>query len=176
MYRVPSRRSKRLKPVKPNLIPILDAVFIFIFFLLTSATFVKIFEISSNVPIVSDQPPPKSRQKPLALTLRINKSGFTLLTGIGGRHHATIKKLEGGEYNLEGLHQTLVALKGRHLNERTIILEPRVDLPYQKLVEIMDAVRMLRRTDPAFYNKDKDGVDVKVKSLFSEMAFGNIQS
>ena len=55
-------------------------------------------------------------------------------------------------------------------------MEPRVDLPYQKLVEIMDAVRMLRRTDPAFYNKDKDGVDVKVKSLFSEMAFGNIQS
>jgi biopolymer transport protein ExbD len=176
VYRVPSRRSKRLKPVKPNLIPILDAVFIFIFFLLTSATFVKIFEISSNVPIVSDQPPPRSKQKPLALTLRINKSGFKLLTGVEGRLHANIKKLKSGEYDLERLHQKLVVLKGKNLSERSVILEPRVDLPYEKLVEIMDAVRMLRRTDPAFYRKDKDGVDVKVKMLFSEMAFGNIQS
>ena len=60
MYRVPSRRKTKKQMAKPNLIPILDAVFIFIFFLLMSANFIKIFEISSDVPIVSTVEPPKS--------------------------------------------------------------------------------------------------------------------
>ena len=57
MLRAPSRR-KRKEPVKRlNLIPILDAVFIFIFFLLMSANFIKIYEVQSDVPIVSTTPP-----------------------------------------------------------------------------------------------------------------------
>ena len=40
------------KPEKPNLIPIMDAVFIFIFFLLMSAQFIDLFEIGSSVPMV----------------------------------------------------------------------------------------------------------------------------
>ena len=48
MIRAPSGRKNK-KKVKPlNLIPILDSVFIFIFFLLMSANFVEFFEIQSN--------------------------------------------------------------------------------------------------------------------------------
>ena len=39
-------------PCRPNIIPILDAVFIFIFFLLMSAQFIKYFTIHSDTPSV----------------------------------------------------------------------------------------------------------------------------
>ena len=45
-------KKKKDKKVKPNLIPILDAVFIFIFFLLISAQFIDVYEINSDAPAV----------------------------------------------------------------------------------------------------------------------------
>ena len=44
--------SKLNRKTKPNLIPIMDAVFIFIFFLLMSAQFIDIYEINSDAPAV----------------------------------------------------------------------------------------------------------------------------
>ena len=44
MLRAPSRRQRKEPEKRLNLIPILDSVFIFIFFLLMSANFIKIFE------------------------------------------------------------------------------------------------------------------------------------
>lgn len=176
MYRVPSRRKQRHEVKKPNLIPILDAVFIFIFFLLMSANFLKVYEIGSDVPIVSDSPPPKSKKKELALTLRVSSRKLTVSTGIPSRVRKSFSRNGEGEYDLEGLHKYLIGLKEKHTTEKTIILEPVVDLKYEEIVKIMDAVRSLKNTDPAIYGKDKDGIDVKINELFSNIVFGNIQS
>ena len=53
-YKLPSRRRRAKKGDGINLTPILDAVFIFIFFLILSAQFIKTFEINSDIPLVSD--------------------------------------------------------------------------------------------------------------------------
>ena len=45
---------KLKKPEKLNLVPILDSVFIFIFFLLMSAQFVDVFEIGSSLPMTKE--------------------------------------------------------------------------------------------------------------------------
>ena len=59
----------------------------------------------------------------------------------------------------------------------TYILEPKVDLDYEKLIGIMDAVRLLRTTDQSYYYKDKKtGADVKVQALFNDIVFGSIKS
>ncbi|MBC98168.1 MAG: hypothetical protein CME63_10485 [Halobacteriovoraceae bacterium] len=95
MLRAPSRR-KRKEPVKRlNLIPILDAVFIFIFFLLMSANFIKIYEVQSDVPIVSSAPP-KSNKKPLALTLKVTGAGLKLYTGVPSKLVKRINKTPEG--------------------------------------------------------------------------------
>ena len=70
MLRKPSRKNYKYEFKRPNLIPILDAVFIFIFFLLLSANFLQVYEINSNVPTVSSSPPPKN-QKPINLGIKI---------------------------------------------------------------------------------------------------------
>lgn len=175
MYRAPSRRKTKKEFVKPNLIPILDAVFIFIFFLLMSANFVKIYEIPSEVPIISDAEPPKD-QKPLALTLKVNASYIEVLTGVPSRSYTRVGKAADGFYDLEKLHSVLLDLKNKNLKEVTAILEPIVDLSYEDIVKIMDATRELRNTDPALFAKDKDGVEMRLKALFPKIIFGNIQS
>ncbi len=177
MYRVPSRRRNDVEPERLNLIPILDAVFIFIFFLLMSANFVKVYEINSNIPILSNVPVPKVIKKPLNLTLEIFNNRIDVLTGIPSRKAKSISKDGSGEYDLERLHNYLITLKGRYLYERTVILEPKVDLDYEKIIGVMDAIRMFRTTDQGFYYKDKKtGADVRVENLFDDIVFGNIKS
>ena len=160
---------------KPNLIPILDAVFIFIFFLLMSASFIKIFEISSNIPLISDKEPPK-KEKPLALTLKITDNAINIYTGVPSVLRKQVRKTSPDEYNLEELRGFLINLKKKYIKKNTLILEPMIDISYERLIQIMDSVRMLQRTDPVLYRKNKNGIDEKVEDLFSNIIFGNIQS
>lgn len=175
-YKRPTSRRKKNRDQKLNLIPILDAVFIFIFFLLMSAQFIKIFEIGSDIPMVSNGPPPKDQKKPLALTLTIKKDKLTLSSGVPSRVVKTFGKVADNQYDLLALHDYLVQLKMQYTNENSIIFEPLIDLTYEEIVKIMDSVRLLNKTDDAIYKKDKDGVDVEVKTLFNKIVFGNILS
>ena len=176
MLRAPSgRRKSRSNTSRLNLVPILDAVFIFIFFLLMSASFLNLFEISSDVPIISSTPP-KTNDKPLALTVIIQNQRIDIATGVPSRVRASFERDEEGKYDLEALRQYLLNLKKDNVRENTAIFEPRINLDYSTLVEIMDAVRLLRPTDEDIFYKDKDGVDRKAESLFDNIVFGNILS
>ena len=141
-----------------------------------SANFAKIFEISSDVPIISDNDPPP-KKKPLGLTLKITAKSLQVYTGVPSvlRRSFAIDSTY-GELSLEGLHEYLIGIKTRYLREKTIILEPKIDLEYEQLVKIMDAVRMLKKTDRALYRKGKRGEDERVKELFDNIVFGDTQS
>jgi biopolymer transport protein ExbD len=173
-YKQPTRRKSKRNREQLNLIPILDSVFIFLFFLLMSSQFLKIYEIGSDIPILSQAEPPKSKEKPLGLTVEIRKEGF-LVSTMNPRTDVQIKKLA-KDYDLEGLHTHLVKLKQIHKKEKMVILEPVVDVEYQEIINIMDAVRMFKNTDEQLFMKDKDGIEVRVKELFNNIIFGNLMS
>jgi biopolymer transport protein ExbD len=175
VLRAPSRRKRKEPPQRLNLIPILDAVFIFIFFLLMSANFIKIFEVQSDVPIISsDSPPPK--KNPLALTVKVTGTGINLYKGVPSRLIKKISKTATGDYDLENLHTYIVKLKQNFKDERSVILEPIVDIDYETIVKVMDALRLFRNTDDKVWIKDKDGVETQAKYLFDKIVFGNIRS
>ncbi|EQC44665.1 biopolymer transporter ExbD [Bacteriovorax sp. Seq25_V] len=176
MYRKPSRKHKSKNMTKPNLIPILDSVFIFIFFLLMSANFVKIFEISSDVPIISDQEPPKEKKDALNLSLKIYASSITLHSGNNERTIFKVGKDENGDYDLYKLREKLIQIKKSHSDEDTVIFMPKADIDYETLVKIMDTVRDLKDTDPEIWTKTKAGDDKKVTKLFNNIIFGDTQS
>lgn len=175
-YKQPTRRKAKREDGRLNLIPILDSVFIFLFFLLMSTQFLKIFEIGSDIPILSAAEPPKTKKKPLALTVTVEKSGFNVYTGVPSVLRKRIPKDSNGDYNLESLHTYLVNLKKTNRNEKSVILEPNVNLKYQEIINIMDSVRMLKNTDDQIFRKDKDGIEVQVKELFNKIVFGNLMS
>lgn len=182
MYRVPSRRKKAKSFERLNLTPIMDAVFIFIFFLLMSANFIKIFEISSDVPIVSDSEPPKSKinEKPLALTLQIKRNYINIYTGLPSKFTKRIGNINQDRKSvpdLNSLHNYLIQLKKKYKSEKTIIFEPDNRVEYDTIVRVMDHVQIIKNTDEAIYVKDKKtGIDIRLKVLFNNIVFGNIQS
>lgn len=175
-YKTPTSRKTKKGHQRLNLIPILDAVFIFIFFLLMSTQFIKIFEISSDIPIISNEPPPKNQKKPLALTITIKGNGFDIATGVPSRTIKRIGKNSEGQYDLNTLHEFLVTLKKSNINESSVVLEPVIDLQYEEIVKIMDAIRLMKKTDDPIFKKDKDGIDQQLKTLFHQIIFGNLMS
>ena len=177
MLRTPSgRRKQRNQGEKINLIPILDSIFIFIFFLLMSASFLNVFEISSSAPIVSSSPPPQSKKIPLALTIIIEKNEISVATGVPSRIRQVFSKDSQGNYRLPSLKRYLIDLKIKNTDENTAILEPRVDIDYETLVKIMDTVRILDATGEDIYYKDQNGIDRKAETLFKNIVFSNILS
>jgi biopolymer transport protein ExbD len=181
LLRAPSRRKKSKEVQKLNLIPILDAVFIFIFFLLSSTTFLKIYEIPSDVAIINNNKPLKKKVDRTP-TVRVLKNGFSILSGKNPL--AFIKKVN-GKYDYENLHSYMVRRKRTTFkNEKTIVLEPLQSLSYDDVVKVMDAIEILRRTDPAKYIKQKfktfDGKifeqDKRVWKLFESIIFSDLQS
>jgi len=171
MYRAPSRRRRKEAVKSPNVVSILDVIFILIFFLVMSASFNALKEITSPIPIISDEEPPKSKKKPLSLTLIIYQNSISVLTGVPGSVRRTFKRNQEGKFPLEELHNYMIKLKERNLTETLAIFEPSANVTYEEIVTIMDAVRTLRRTDKALYYKD-----TKVKALFDNIMFSNIQS
>lgn len=176
MLRVPTSRKRRKEETKLNLVPIMDSVFIFIFFLLMSASFLKIYEIGSPIPIVSDSEPPKDKKVPLALTLTAEDNNLILSRGVPSRQIKSFARQGDGQFNYEELHMTLVDIKKDNVDENSIIFEPVGDLTYEEIVKIMDAVRELRKTDEAIFKTGKDGVDEKIKELFDKIIFSNLMS
>jgi biopolymer transport protein ExbD len=176
MLKVPTSRKRKKPEEKLNLVPIMDSVFIFIFFLLMSASFLKIYEIGSPIPIISESEPPKEKKDPLALTMKIDTDTVTLLSGVPSRPFKSFARQTAGEFNYEEIHSSLIELKMKHLDEDSIIFEPVGDLTYEEIVKIMDAVRVFNKTDEAVFKTNKDGIDEKVKNLFDKIIFSNLMS
>jgi biopolymer transport protein ExbD len=136
-----ANRRKSKKVERLNLIPILDAIFIFIFFLLMSAQFIDIYEIGSDAPVTSKiDKKEEDRKKPLNLTLVISDNKIRVKTGLSLRTVKTIKTVN-GEFDIEELKKFLVQLKLKHSKEKTVILKPTRKVKYHKLVAVMDAVK-----------------------------------
>lgn len=176
MIRVPTARRRRKPEAKLNLTPIMDAVFIFIFFLLMSANFVKIMEIGSDVPILSEKDPPPPEKDPLMLQVVVKENSIELLRGTNSQVVQSFARLPEGTYDLPALHARLVEFKKQKPTEESIILTPEWDISYEELIKVMDALRLYEKTDEAIFRKGKDGLDEKIPTLFSKIVFSNLMS
>ena len=163
------RGRKKKKTQKLNLIPILDAIFIFIFFLLMSAQFIDIYEIGSDAPITSTSSE-KMDKKPLNLTLVLKGDQIIVKTGVEETVYKTHPYRE-----LAALNETLVELKKKYPEETSAIIKPYKDFPYKKIVKIIDTTREI--TKPNFYITalDKNNRKYPTKILFEKIIFDTAQ-
>lgn len=176
MLRVPTSRKRKKPEEKLNLVPIMDSIFIFIFFLLMSASFLKIYEIGSPIPIISDKEQPKDDKEPLALTMVLDTNEIRLSKGVPSQLITKFIRQPDGLFNYEEIHKALIDIKKQNLNEDSIIFEPVGDLTYEEIVKVMDAVRVLNKLDEAIFKPNKDGIDEKIKTLFDKIIFSNLMS
>ena len=176
MLRVPTSRKRKRPDEKLNLVPIMDSIFIFIFFLLMSASFLKIYEIGSPIPIISEKEPPKSEKEPLALAMTLETNELILLKGVPQREIQRFKRLPDGTFDYEAIHTSLIEIKKQNVDEDSIIFEPIGELTYEEIVKVMDAVRMLKKTDDSIMKPNKEGIDEPLKALFDKIIFANLMS
>ncbi len=149
------KTGHKLKKIeKLNLVPILDSVFIFIFFLLMSAQFVDVYEIGSSVPMTKEVKQEKQEKDPLNLTLEVTKTQIVVKTGlrsIRSRTFASEQKKEMKDY--------LIELKRQHPKENTMILKADPKISFQNLISVIDSTQ----------NNDAG----KDKKLFDQIVFDN---
>jgi biopolymer transport protein ExbD len=152
------RAKKKIE--KLNLIPIMDAVFIFIFYLLMSAQFVDIYEIGTDVAKLATADQAKKDKEPLNLTIKIYPEKIQLLTGLPSKVFRELRKDNNGNFPVSNLTDELVLLKEKNPTEKTAIIIPATTVTYKDLVPVLDAIRS-HQTE----NK-------KPTPLFSSISFG----
>lgn len=157
------RRMK--KPPKLNLIPILDAIFIFIFFLLMSAQFIDIYEIGSDAPITSTSSP-ENKKPPLNLTIVLNKDKVTVKTGLDENIYKTYKFTE-----LAKLNKGLIELKKLHPKEDSAILKPHRNFKYEKIIKVIDHTREITEKNTFITAVDDKNRKIPSKKLFEKIIF-----
>jgi biopolymer transport protein ExbD len=156
------KRAKR-RSDSLNVVPILDIVFILIFFLLTSSHFVQIFNVGGDLPVFSEKKQDNQDKKSLNLRLEIHKSRINVYTGSPG---GLVKKFDitSNDYTnaLQNLNLFLVELKNSWPTDNFCILEPEDNIPHQFIVDVMDSVREYK------------GADNANMPLFNQLIFGNL--
>lgn len=123
---------KMKKPEKINLVPILDAVFIFIFFLLMSAQFVDVYEIGSKLPMTKEADQ-DIKKDPLNLTVEIKKDEIVVKTGL-----RTIASKSFSWEDEAQIKSYLHDLKLKNKEENTMIVRADKKLSFQELVRAID--------------------------------------
>ena len=148
---------------KINIIPLMDVIFIFIFFLLMSVQFFEYFEIASSNPITKNAqatPPDSKEQKQFKLQLGKEKVEFT--QGVDE------KVVESFGYDKEGLSRLkefMRKIKTENPDENSMIIKPYKDIDFNRIVSVVDSVQQRMSA-----GKDAKG-NAKMKLLFRNIAF-----
>ncbi|MBI2520074.1 MAG: biopolymer transporter ExbD [Bdellovibrio sp.] len=163
---------KKMAVPKLNLVPIMDSVFIFIFFLLLSAQFVDIHEIQGDAPVVATFEDSKHKKEPLNLVLEIANDSINVKIGLDGRSYKKVT-LE-NDHQLIELHKILSELKASNIDEDSVILKPARNLPYGKLVVIMDSIRSVAKEMGEITGTNTKGEIIKTRALFPQIIFETV--
>ena len=120
----------------------MDAVFIFIFFLLLSTQFVKIYVIESDVPIISEIPNEEViEDEPLNLTVKISRSQIILTKGVDNKVHRTFTGVS--SFNLNLVKEAVLDLKKQYPKEKFVIIQPEANVKYDDVIKVIDSVKKL---------------------------------
>ena len=144
------RKIKKIE--KLNLVPILDSVFIFIFFLLMSAQFVDVYEIGSSLPMTQEIEDKKDKD-PLNLTLEVSKDQVVVKTGIKNPRSRSFASTQAPE-----LTNYLRELKATNPKENTMIVKADPKISFQTLITFID---------------NTQGDRLKKEKIFEQIVFDN---
>ncbi|OFZ79473.1 MAG: hypothetical protein A2583_03480 [Bdellovibrionales bacterium RIFOXYD1_FULL_53_11] len=181
MFKRPSARRKgKNREIVLNLVPILDAMVTLIAFLLFTMAFVALVSTESPFPQTSrEDVQQKLKERPLQLTVSLREKETRIWSPFEKikTHVVPNTTASTGENvpDYKSIHETLIEIKKQFPNENKIVLVPFAAAPYEILIGIMDAMRVLEQTDPPLFRKNPaTGNDEPMKALFPDVVFGNL--
>jgi biopolymer transport protein ExbD len=157
------RFRKKRSQVTPELdiTTFLNLMVVLIPFLLISAVFSRVTILELSVPTTSGGSAVSTPN--FSIEVIVREAGLEIANG--NSVEAAFPK-EDGEYDMEMLKQILLRLKAQYpeKTDATVLMEP--DIPYDYLVQIMDAVR-------ATEIQDEGSEDVQAVVLFPDISIGD---
>ena len=177
MLRKPTnRRRGKSEQIELNLVPILDTMVTIIAFLLFTMSFLVLAHIESPFPVASmEDLKEQVKKKPLQLTLSLHDKDAQIWSPFDLIPKQVIPNQADGVPDLRAIRTALIGIKSKFITENKIVLVPTPQVNYENLILIMDAVRLLEKTDPPLFTKNPTtGQDEVVKFLFPEVVFGNL--
>ncbi len=163
------KRRKKTHP-KLNLIPIMDAVFIFIFFLLMSAQFVDIYEIGTDAPITTSVEQQPDKKDPLNLKIIISKGKLNIHTGLDEKLRKSVSIEDTISFNKE-----LIKIKQENPKESSAIIKPGKDIDYKEIVKVIDITKEITEKDIYVKVADADGKSKLSRRLFDQIIFETME-
>jgi len=153
-------RAKRRGRSDINIVPMLDVMVILIFFLIFTAVFSKTRILELNLP--AEVPQELEPIKELELEVIIRKNVLEVADRKTGLLQAF--KVDTAGYDLKGLGDYLARVKARFPEKKDATVLPEPDVPYDTIVQVMDAVRS--------YDGMQDGQPARGE-LFPQVALGD---
>jgi len=162
MSRVRIRRGDKTPP-ELNITAFLNLMVILVPFLLITAVFSHMSVLELNLPPASQSKPDQNKpKKEVNFELIIRAKSITVSDTLGG----PIKRFDivGDAFDREGISALLTRIKQKFPDKINITLLLEQDVPYDRLVQIMDTVRVVTEME--------DGVEIK-KELFPQISIGD---
>jgi len=131
--------NKKIEIPKINVVPILDAVFIFIFFLLNNTQIMDFFQITTSKPVIKDL----QQIPPYELKGKFFKTKLTT-ENIQVTQDVTEKVVNTFSWTPEGMKDLktfLIQLKMKNPSEKSMVIKSRGDVKYKRIVEVIDTVQ-----------------------------------
>ena len=159
------RSREEIKQERLNLVPIMDAVFIFIFFLLFSAQFIELVLLEAEAPVVSTVSSPQDiKEEPLNLNIKIKQGRLEVYTGIVPSLNFKVFLDEKNAYL--SLKKRLAELRTQYPKEDELIISPLANTSYEQVVKVIEASQVV----PKGMNLTilKDGRNVTLRKIVLE--------
>lgn len=160
-----------------NLAPMLDIIVSIVPMLLLSVVFVRIAVVETPVPQPVQKAMAQSENKnDVQIQLSVSKDhGFKIQVMQKGHTKDINVALKNNDYDLDGLHKEMVALKQQYPDVFRMELHPSEEVPLDKIVAVMDKVRSRAKDDPVLYFTDTEtGKKVETDLIFPDVVFGNV--
>lgn len=130
---------KKIEIPKINVVPILDAVFIFIFFLLMNTQIGEFFQIATSKPIVKSVT--ASQMEELKGKFFKIKVSDTKILFTEGAKENVIKEFDWTPEGLTALHEFAVQMREKNPKEKSIVIKSKENIKYKEIVKVADAVQ-----------------------------------
>jgi biopolymer transport protein ExbD len=164
-----------------NVTPMVDMFSVLISFLLVAAVFSATGQARVDVPFLSSRPPPDEKEKdknpPVNLTLVISaeKANLEVTGGTIGEKPQSFEYMI-VESGLDELQAKIYDYRKADLRVDTITFMTDDDIPYETLVQVLDAVRVLKPSRPPLdlpvdYNPPRG---VEREALIPKIVMGNV--
>jgi biopolymer transport protein ExbD len=164
-YKVRRLARHNRKPSELMLVPMIDIFTVLVTFLLMTAVFSRTVILELKLPTQSTEfvePPPG-----LELEILLRKDMLQVADRATGPLQTLLNADNGGQYNIAGLSDYLQRVKVKYpeKTDATLLLEP--EIPYDLLVQVMDAVRIVEQ---------RQGTTLVQGELFPNVSIGDAPS